>query len=147
MEAVIFIGIQAVGKSEFYKRNFFKTHVRINMDMLRTRRRENVLLRACIEAKQSFVVDNTNPTAFERVKYIEAARSAGFSAVGFYFRSVIRDALALNEKRPDGERIPTSGVAAVYKKLELPKYGEGFDALHYVRMTPDFEFIVEDYLE
>ena len=40
MECVIFIGIQASGKTEFYKQNFFKTHVRISMDMLKTRHRE-----------------------------------------------------------------------------------------------------------
>ncbi len=31
MEAVIFIGIQAIGKSSFYKRRFFRMHVRINL--------------------------------------------------------------------------------------------------------------------
>jgi predicted kinase len=34
LEAVIFIGLQAAGKSTFYLRRFFRTHVRINMDML-----------------------------------------------------------------------------------------------------------------
>jgi predicted kinase len=145
MEAVIFIGIQATGKSEFCKRRFFKTHVRINMDMLRTRHREDILLRACIEAQQPFVVDNTNPTVSERAKYIMAARNAGFKVTGYYFKSVIKDALALNDNRFGEERIPVAGVAGTYKKLALPKYEEGFDALYYVRMAPDFEFIVEDF--
>lgn len=39
MEAVIFIGIQGAGQSSFYKERFFQTHVRSNLDMLRTRRR------------------------------------------------------------------------------------------------------------
>jgi predicted kinase len=117
------------------------------MDMLRTRHREDILIRACIEAKQPFVIDNTNPTVSERVKYIAAAKEAGFKVVGFYFRSVIKAALALNEKRTGEERIPDAGVAGTYKKLEPPKYEEGFDALHYVRMAPNFEFIVEDYTE
>ncbi|MDR1648873.1 MAG: ATP-binding protein [Synergistaceae bacterium] len=145
MEAVIFIGIQATGKSEFYKRRFFKTHLRINMDMLRTRHREDILFRASIEVKQPFVVDNTNPTASERAKYIIAAKNAGFKVTGYYFKSVIKDALALNDKRPSEERIPVAGVAGTYKKLELPKKEEGFDALYYVQMASDFEFIVEDY--
>ena len=34
MEAVIFTGIQASGKSTFFKERFFDTHVRINLDML-----------------------------------------------------------------------------------------------------------------
>ena len=36
-EAVILIGIQATGKSEFYKNKFADTHMRINLDMLKTR--------------------------------------------------------------------------------------------------------------
>src|ERR1700732_3621890 len=63
MEAIIFIGIQGAGKSTFYRERFFDTHVRINLDMLRTRKREEQLLAACLDAGQSFVVDNTNPQA------------------------------------------------------------------------------------
>ena len=61
MEALIFVGLQASGKSTFYKERFFTTHLRINLDMLRTRHRERLLIGACLEAKQPFVVDNTNP--------------------------------------------------------------------------------------
>ena len=51
MEAAIFVGIQASGKSSFYRKQFFDTHLRIYLDMLKTRHRERILLRACIEAK------------------------------------------------------------------------------------------------
>ena len=54
--AILFTGIQATGKSSFYRERFFHTHVRINLDMLRTRHRERVLLRARLEALQPFVV-------------------------------------------------------------------------------------------
>ena len=77
-EAVIFTGVQAAGKSTFYRERFFETHVRINMDMLRTRRRERLLLDACLAGRQPFVVDNTNVLAAERARYIEPARAAGF---------------------------------------------------------------------
>lgn len=30
MEAVLLIGVQATGKSSFYKERFFNTHIRIN---------------------------------------------------------------------------------------------------------------------
>jgi predicted kinase len=36
MEAVIFTGLQATGKSSFFKERFFSTHVRISLDLLRT---------------------------------------------------------------------------------------------------------------
>jgi hypothetical protein len=74
MEAILFIGIQAVGKSTFYKERFFTTHVRINLDMLKTRHRELLLLQACIAARQPFVVDNTN--IFKRDRARSAAQQA-----------------------------------------------------------------------
>lgn len=57
MEAVIFVGLQAAGKSIFYRERFFTTHLRINMDQLRTRHRERALLAWCIAHRQRFVVD------------------------------------------------------------------------------------------
>jgi predicted kinase len=74
VEAIIFIGIQGSGKSSFYKERFFRTHVRINLDMLRTRHREHAFLQTCLRTGQRFVVDNTNPTIEQRARYIVAAR-------------------------------------------------------------------------
>ena len=85
MEAIIFVGLPASGKSTFYKERFFDTHVRINLDMLRTRHREHLLLHTCIEMKQKFVVDNTNPTPAYRAGYIVQAKAAGFAVVGDHF--------------------------------------------------------------
>ena len=59
MELIIFMGIQAVGKSTFYQQRFFNTHIRINLDMLITRHREQILVNACLAAKQPLVLDNT----------------------------------------------------------------------------------------
>ncbi len=91
MEAIIFTGIQGSGKSTFCRERFFHTHVRLSMDMLRTRHREAILLRACLDGKQPFVVDNTNPTAAERARYVTPARAAGFRVVGYYFASKVAD--------------------------------------------------------
>ena len=87
MEAVIFIGLQASGKSSFYKERYFSTHVRISLDLLKTRNRERQFLAACLETQQPFVIDNTNPSRDDRAKYIEAAKAAKYSIVGYYFRS------------------------------------------------------------
>jgi hypothetical protein len=51
MEAALFIGIQATRKSSFHLARFFRTHVRINGDMLKTRHRENLLIKACLREK------------------------------------------------------------------------------------------------
>ena len=69
-----FLGLQATGKTTFYKERFLNTHMRISLDMLRTRYREAQFLKACIVAKQPFVIDNTNITREQRQSYIEIAR-------------------------------------------------------------------------
>jgi hypothetical protein len=76
VEAVIFVGLQGAGKSTFYRERFFATHMRINLDMLKTRHREGRFLQVCIESRQPFVVDNTNLTRAERQVYIDLSRSA-----------------------------------------------------------------------
>ena len=78
MEAIIFCGIQGSGKSTFYLRHFYPTHVRLNLDMLHTRHREAILLHACLAAQQPFVIDNTNATIAKRARYISLAKAAGF---------------------------------------------------------------------
>jgi len=81
MELALLIGIQATGKSSFYKERFYRTHVRVNYDMLKTRHREALLLEACLEGKTSFAVDNTNLARQERARYIVPAKAAGFTVV------------------------------------------------------------------
>ena len=147
MEAIIFTGIQAVGKSTFYKERFFTSHIRINLDMLRTRHREAVLLRACIEAKQPFVIDNTNVTAAGRAVYIEAARSAGFRVCGYYFQSNLKDALERNRQRHGSEAIPEKGILGTYSKLQIPMISEGFDQLFYVAIGEEDGFTVTEWSE
>lgn len=144
MEAVIFIGIQAAGKSTFYKQNFFRSHMRINLDMLKTRSREDIFIDACIKAKQPFVIDNTNPTVDARKKYIDIAKNFGFSVIGYYFKSDVKEAIARNEGRLGKEYVPPIGIAGTYNKLIVPTYEEGFDKLYYVSIDDDNNFLVEE---
>jgi predicted kinase len=146
MEAVIFVGIPGSGKSTFFVERFFATHVRINLDMLKTRHREMMMISACIEAKQSFVVDNTNITAAERARYIPLARQAGFRVVGYYFQSSLAESLQRNQQRSGKAIIPRKGVMARYHQLEPPKFAEGFDALYSVQIDPSTNrFTVEEW--
>jgi len=143
VEAVIFVGLQGAGKSTFYKDRFFATHVRINLDMLKTRHRERRLLQTCIETRQPFVVDNTNPTRAERAVYIQAAREGGFRVIGYYFQSRMEDCHRRNEQRPAEQRVPLRGVLGTAGRMELPSKEEGFDELHYVRIDERGGFVVE----
>ena len=143
MEAVIFVGLQGAGKSSFYKERHFATHLRLSLDMLKTRHRERRLLQACVEALQPFVVDNTNPTRAERRVYIRAAREAGFRVIGYYFRSRVEDCMRRNEARPEGRRVPLKGLLGTAGRMELPSLEERFDGLHYVRIDETGGFVVE----
>lgn len=142
MEAVIFVGIQGAGKSTFYKVRFFDTHVRINLDMLKTRHRESLLLEACIAAKQSFVVDNTNATAKDRQRYIEPAKNAGFKLHAFFFDVGRSDALRRNDSRLGKRRVPRQAVYGTHRRLEQPSYEEGFDRIMRVRVDAEGTFHV-----
>lgn len=145
MEAVILVGIQASGKSTFYQQRFFDTHVRISRDLLRTRGREALLMRACLESRQPFVVDNTSVTAEERARYVAPARAAGYRVTGYFFRTEPRAAIARNKLRSGKAVIPVPGILGTHKKLEEPHPDEGFDALYTVTLTPANEFVVEPF--
>lgn len=145
MQLVLFSGLQGSGKSTFYQRRFADTHIRINMDMLKTRHRETLIFDACIAAKQPIVIDNTNPTPEERLRYITPGRAAGFRIVGYYFQSRVEDCKQRNQERPSDRIVPLPGLLGTYKRLVLPTLAEGFDQLHYVRIGDQGEFIVEEW--
>ena len=143
MQAVIFIGIQATGKTTFYVQHFLNTHLRISLDVLRTRHREARFLETCLQTQQRFVVDNTNPTIENRKHYIEMARGAGYEVVGYCFQSQVHAAMGRNDSRGQSEQVPPKGILGTYNKLELPSYTEGFDVLHYVSIAEGGGFCVE----
>ncbi|HET6314797.1 MAG TPA: ATP-binding protein [Chloroflexia bacterium] len=130
MEAIIFTGLQASGKSSFYRQRFFDTHVRINLDMLRTRNRERVLLQACLEMKQPFVVDNTNPTPDDRARYIGPARQAGFRVVAYYFQPDLQGSRARNDLRTGKARVPVGAISGTAGRVQSPPWEEGFEAIY-----------------
>lgn len=139
---VLFTGIQASGKSTFYRDYFFNTHVRINLDMLRTRHRESILFRACLESKTNCVIDNTNPAIRDRERYIVPAKMKKFEIIGYYFYSDLESALKRNRQRE--KVIPDIGLYATSKKLQVPSLSEGFDRLYEVWITENKGFAVKE---
>lgn len=144
MNGVIFIGLQASGKSSFFLEQFYKTHIRLNLDMLKKRNRERILFEACLESKQPFVIDNTNPTMSERIKYIEPMKKHHFQVIGYYFQSELSACMERNSLRKGKEQIPLVGLKSTYSKLEKPKYSEGFDKLYYVSIENE-KFVIEEW--
>jgi predicted kinase len=142
MEAVILIGIQGSGKSTFYRERFFDTHVRISLDLLKTRHRERLFVETCLASGQRFVVDNTNVRAAERAVFLAAARRHGFRTVGYFFDVPLRDAMRRNLQRSGGAKIPPAGVGGTFKRLQRPLPAEGFDELYIVSRDSQDRFVV-----
>lgn len=151
MELVIFTGLQAAGKSSFYRFRFAASHVLVSKDRLRNNRRpgrrQRQLIEAALQAGQSVVVDNTNPTAQDRVELIALARAHGAAVTGYYFESRLEDCLERNRLRVGKERVPDVALLTVASKLELPAYGEGFDWLFHVRLADSQSFEVREWTD
>ena len=126
------IGIQGSGKSTFCRR-FLPDVLRVNLDTLKTRNNEKRLIDRCFEEGRGFVVDNTNPTREDRARYIVPAKAGGYRVIGYFMQSRLQDCVERNDLREGRARIPAKGIAATYRRLELPSLSEGFDELYFVR--------------
>ena len=135
METVLLIGIPAAGKSTFCKR-FSDTHVRVNLDTLRTRKREERLVEKCLAERQAFVVDNTNLFTYDRARYIPLAKASGYRVVGYVFKCSIGDALKRNARREGRACVPDFVIHRMQSRFEPPDTDEGFDALFDVAVEP-----------
>jgi predicted kinase len=142
MQLIVFIGIPGSGKSTFYKERFFNSHIRVSLDLLNTRNKEQRFLELAFSLQQRMVVDNTNVMKVERSKYITQAKENRYEVIGYYFESVLSDCLQRNENRVGKDKIERVGVAAKSKELQPPSLDEGFDKLYFVKIEAD-QFIVK----
>ncbi len=146
MELVLFIGLQGSGKSSFYRERFTATHALVSKDLWPHARnrdaRQQRLIQESLAAGRSVVVDNTNPTAQARAPLIALGKAHGAHVVGYSFESRIEDCLARNARRTGRARVPEVGIFATRKVLRWPTLAEGFDALFFVRLTPEGTFEV-----
>lgn len=143
MQAVIFTGIQGSGKSTFYKHFLFRTHVRISLDLFRTRHREARFLELCLGTRSRFAVDNTNPTAADRRRYIIAASRLGYEVICCCFTADIDSSLKRNSARTGREVVPEKGVKATYRKLQPPTFEEGFSRIYMIGIEQSGEYRIE----
>lgn len=146
VQLIVFIGLQASGKSTFYRTRFAASHELVSKDLFRNNknpnRRQRQLIEAALVAGSSVVVDNTNPTVEERRLLIQLGREYGAKVVGCYFESHVRQCLRRNRQRTGKEQVPDVALYAAAKKLIRPSYSEGFDELYNVRITSDSTFEV-----
>ena len=145
-EIIIFTGIPASGKTTFYEQNFAATHIHISLDVLHTRNQENKMLEETLASGKSCVIDNTNVTADERTKYIEAGKRYGYKVIGYYFRSSIDECRIRNNRRQGKKQVPEVALRYKAAHLERPAMQEGFDELYYVKIVDD-KFEITPYQE
>ena len=139
LELVIFIGLQASGKSTFFRGWFAATHELISKDLFpnnRNRnRRQEELIGAALSAGRPMVVDNTNPTVEDRRTLVRQGREHGAKIVGYYFESTARECIERNRLRAGKAKVPDVAIYATAKKLVPPSYSECFDEIFRVRLT------------
>ena len=129
--AIIMMGIQGSGKSEFCSR-CLRDITRINLDTLKTRNNERRMLEECLAKGSDFVIDNTNPTKEDRARYIPKAKAAGYRVIGYYMQSSLEACMQRNNRRTGKAKVPDVAVVSTFRRLELPDFSEGFDELYYV---------------
>jgi len=134
-EAIILVGIQGAGKTTYFEKHFAATHEHISRDIQKTVERETALVRDCLSAKRSFVLDNINATRAVRASYIREAKAAGFTVIGILFETPVRTAIGRNNHRKDKKAIPVPAILRAAKHLQGPSLDEGFDEVRVVDVT------------
>jgi predicted kinase len=139
VELVVFVGLQASGKSTFFRERFAETHQHVSKDLFpnnrNKNRRQEHLLRGALSAGRSVVVDNTNPTLEDRRALIGLGGEYGARIVGYFFDASVHECIRRNEVREGKARVPDVAIYATAKKLVTPSIKEGFDGLLRVRLN------------
>ena len=148
-EVILFIGLQARGKTTFYRSMLSHSHVHVSKDNFKNakhrERRQNRIIREALEGGSSVVVDNTNVSVSARSGPILLAREFGLPVIGYVFECTVSESLERNETRSGNERVERVGVLDAVKRYEAPTMAEGFSALFKVSLTSD-GYSIEPYL-
>ncbi len=144
MELLIFIGLQASGKSTFFQKNFATTHKLVSKDLMPNNKnrakRQAQLISQALQSGHSLVVDNTNPTIEERAILIGLGKQYHAQIIGYYFQSYVSRCLERNQQRQRPDKVPNLGIYATSRKLERPSINQGFDQLFYVKFADNNDF-------
>jgi predicted kinase len=148
-ELAVLIGLQASGKTTFYRRHLAATHAHVSKDLFgrSSRRKQDRQLRQIaghLEAGRDVAVDNTNPSPEEWTPLIELGRRHGARITGYWFPPDVEAAALRNLARPAEIRVPDAGFYATLKRLRAPRHADGFDALYAVRFDGAGGFTVTE---
>ena len=140
LELIVFVGLQAAGKSTYYHDHLAATHVHVSKDLMKNTRardaRQEREIDEALGSGRSVVVDNTNPTTVVRAPLIAQGRRHGARVVAYYFETTVRDAVARNRGREGKARVPDVAIFATSKRMDPPSLSEGFDEVRVIAPLP-----------
>lgn len=140
LELIIFVGLQAAGKSTYYHANLAATHVHVSKDLMKNARSRDATQQRMIDealaAGRSVVVDNTNPTPDVRAQLIAQGRRHGARVIAYFFETTVKDAVVRNRRREGKARVPDVAIFVAAKKLKPPTLEEGFDEVRVIPPLP-----------
>jgi predicted kinase len=136
-EVAVLIGLQASGKTTFYRQVLAATHTHVSKDSFRRVRNRQAkqmrLIDEALSAGHNVAVDNTNPSPQEWQPIIELAHRHHARTVAYWFPPDLPGSLQRNAARTGRDRVPDVGVIATVKRLRPPRRDDGFDCLFEVR--------------
>lgn len=151
MRVAVLIGLQASGKTTFYRRHLAGTHVHVSKDNFpnaRNRQRRQLrLIGEALTAGHDVAVDNTNPSAAEWLPLVTLAHRHGAAVDGYWFPPDPAESIARNAVRPAKTRVPEVGIYATLKALTRPARGDGFDRLWLVQPDGRGDFTLTEIVE
>ncbi len=140
-ELIIFVGMQAAGKSTYYRAQLAATHVHVSKDLMPNARNRDAkqceLIVAALSAGKSVAVDNTSPTPAVRAPLIALGKAHGARVVAYFFEIAVKDAIARNRSREGKARVPDVVIFVTARKLVPPSFDEGFDEVRVVAPPPE----------
>jgi predicted kinase len=137
-EVAILVGLQAAGKTTFYRRTLAATHRHVSKDNFpnarRPQRRQLRMIEEALAGGVSVAVDNTNPSDDEWRPLIALAKTYRARVVGYWFEPDLAGCLERNAAREGRARVPDVGLYATLKRLRRPRPVIGFDRLYAVAL-------------
>jgi predicted kinase len=145
-ECIILIGLPGAGKTTFYRERFADTHHHVSKDLWPNARNRDARQRQEIDRAltdgRGVIVDNLNASAADRAPLVAIARARGARVIGYFFDVTTRQAVARNAERTGRQRVPNVAIFTAAKRLDVPRWEEGFDELFRVEITPERGFQV-----